>query len=638
MSGLISRISPHRPRAAWLLSFSLSLLSVVAHATKFEWTPPTTTELVMTSDSKAPDAPAVILSYDESDNGDNGELVIHVRIKVLKEAGRKVGDFGRLDGDFQARTIHPDGTVIPLVIAPPKRIFGIFPGKVEPALATALPDVTVGSIVEYFFSSSSHFGSPDWTLQHEYFIHSAHFSLKPPGFLDATDTRWIAHLPPGAAITRAKKRVNLDLTDIPPAPDEDFMPPATSAVYNVRFFYYTKPSSVFWGAQAEVHRDGWERFCEPDKSFKAVAQSLVQPGDSDLVKLRKLYAAVQALENTDLSRERTLREVQRPGFAYAENVGQVWTRRRGNSYQLTLLFIALARSAGFEANPMSIASRDHAVFDIEVLDWRQLDSLIAIVLADKKEIFFDPGIPRCPFGHLAPWHASVTGLTIYQQKLLSQTTPYDSAQGSRVDRLADLAIDPTGSVSGNLRITFSGTAAIPLRISAILQDEQFVRSELEKNIQKSLPEGVQVKLQSLDGLSDGEVPLLAKRLLIPAQFFASTDKPLFVSATRATPVAFPGRYATRDQMNLTLSPGLVPETLPKGESIFIAQASNYDTRLKPPPEGGHVLVTQRLFSLNRLDYEAKEYTSLHDFFSRIASTDQEQIVLLTSPPTSAATN
>ncbi len=634
---------PRRTILAWLTLSPLFFAPAFALGAKFEWTPATPAELAMTDDSKAPGAPAVILSYEETDNGDSGEILIHMRIKVLKDAGRNVGDFSRIDGEFQARTIHPDGTIVPLVIPTPKRILGIFPGKAQPTVATALADVTVGSIVEYFFRSSSNFYSPIWVLQHNYFAHAAHLSLKPPGYVGAKKLRWIAKLPPGATINRVGDHVTLDLADTAPAPDEDFMPPFASAIYNVRFFYTLESTETFWGLEGLSHKTAWDEFCTPDKNLKAAVLTLIQPSDSDAVKLHKIYLAVQALENTDFTRQRTQKEEERSRIVVAQNASDVWTLQRGNSFQLTYLFVALVRAAGYEATPMAVASRNHTVFDREVLSWSQLDSIIAIVQVDTRRLAFDPGVPRCPFGHLAPWHARVTGITITGKKMSFSSTPYDTSQGSRSERVADLTLDPAGNVSGKITITFKGIAGLPLRLAAILEDEQFVRTEIEKDMQEIVPAGVEVKINSLSALSDPEAPLVAtltvtgkfgvatsRRLLIPAQFFSSTSKRLFVTEGRTTPIAFPDRYATGDQMNLTLLAGLVPETLPTSKSISIPLASNFLSRIQAPLDKRNTLITQRNFSLDRLDYTVEEYTALHNYFSQIAGIDQEQISLLTA--------
>lgn len=82
---------------------------------------PTSDELKMTSDPKAPGAAAVYLNIEEVADDNLHYQSYYARIKVLTEKGKElatvsvpyVAGFNKVT-DIKARTIHPDGTVIPL--------------------------------------------------------------------------------------------------------------------------------------------------------------------------------------------------------------------------------------------------------------------------------------------------------------------------------------------------------------------------------------------------------------------------------------------------------------------------------------------------------------------------------------------
>src|SRR5580700_5758165 len=86
---------------------------------------PTKEELEMTSDPKAPGADAVYLYREEKTDDNLHYHNYHVRIKVLTEKGKELATVrtpyerrGFKVRDIQGRTIHPDGTVIPLTAKP----------------------------------------------------------------------------------------------------------------------------------------------------------------------------------------------------------------------------------------------------------------------------------------------------------------------------------------------------------------------------------------------------------------------------------------------------------------------------------------------------------------------------------------
>jgi hypothetical protein len=620
-----------------------------------QWIVPSAEELAMTSEPKAPGAPAVVLSYEQSDDGETAERTIHVRIKVLTDGGISAGNIEIFSGfvenvsrdfleKFQARTIHADGTVIPYAASSTSTIV-----EKSGIRAIALPQVQVGSILEYvvhyaggntLYTRLVRYYEPDWRLQGKYFTRSAHFTLKVPERLEKDSTRWVANLPPGAALQRTKNRVDLDVKDIPALPDEPDMPPMSSTAYSVRFFYYDQSRDKFWGDKGGDTDYFWSEFDKPTKTLQAVVHDLVIPTDNDETKLHKLYDAVQKFENTDLTRERTHTEDVKNNVHEANNSDDVWGRKRGDNQDLTLLFIALARSAGYQAYPMAVASRGRAVFDQNVLSWDQLDSMVAIVVVNGHEVYFDPGTKMCPFAHMAPWHSNVVGVSTEAKLVKIRMTPTEPAKGARTERMADLMLMPNGDVSGKATITWSENAALRLRQKAIRDDEHAVKRDVEKEVQGEVPPGVEVKLESLEGLDNADVPLVAtlavsgkmgqatrKRIVLPSQFFASTGKPVFVGDIRTQPIAFPEAYTGRDKMRLRMPAGYVVESLPDGRSLATAKDSGYASNALPAADDGSVIVTQRAFSLNRVDYKVDEYRGLRQYFQQVADYDQDQIIL-----------
>ncbi len=106
------------------LSALLSLTGAVAHADQ-PWTPPTPEELSMTSQPQVPGAAAVYLFREETTDDKLHMFSIYVRLKILNELGKEKGNVelnyfrGKEGGGFtvedvQGRTIHPDGTIVPV--------------------------------------------------------------------------------------------------------------------------------------------------------------------------------------------------------------------------------------------------------------------------------------------------------------------------------------------------------------------------------------------------------------------------------------------------------------------------------------------------------------------------------------------
>jgi len=233
----------------------------------------------MTADPKAPGAAAVYFNVEEINNDPLQFHSFYARIKVLQDAGKELATISipyesdnETITDFQGRTIHADGTVIPFrgkpqILLEPKTTMKKGVQRQINHKVFNLPNVEVGSILEYrytlryegnldqFSNLRGRISSPQWAIQRPYFVHKAHYVFMPmKEFLPRNQTqpvmsemandhqsthgiqlnilKWNLNLPEGAnMILTGFDHYVLDVTDIPPAAD------INSAQYFV-FFHY----------------------------------------------------------------------------------------------------------------------------------------------------------------------------------------------------------------------------------------------------------------------------------------------------------------------------------------------------------------------------------------------------------------
>lgn len=140
--------------ASAALTWAALALPLAGVAQKFQ--EPTKEELQMTADPKAPGAAAVFLYREEAANNRSHYISSYARIKVLTEKGK---EWATVEVPYiagysappiiEGRTIHPDGTVIPLIgKAENLLVFKSYRNHVKAAVFN-LPSVEVGSILEY---------------------------------------------------------------------------------------------------------------------------------------------------------------------------------------------------------------------------------------------------------------------------------------------------------------------------------------------------------------------------------------------------------------------------------------------------------------------------------------------------------
>jgi hypothetical protein len=656
----------------------LFLLLVVASPTlvRAQFQPPTPEELSMTADPKAPGAAAVFLNVEEITDDPIHFHSFYARIKILTEKGKELatvevpyryGDF-KVE-DIKARTIHADGTVIPLV-GKPEDLLGIKMKSKNGDLQVNrrvfnLPSVEVGSILEYRYSiryDDNTSSSPTWDIQRPYFVHHAHYSFTPfDAFIPSkqqanTHTLVDAHgnalntliswyvLPPGVTVKAdATGRYKIDLSDIPPIPDEDGMPPLKSILYQVRF-YYSKAGDLgdFWVTEGKRWSREVDHFAEPSKPIKEAVARLTAPGDSDLDKAKKLYTAVQALDNTDFSRKKSEFELKQLKLKVAKTAEDTWAQKSGSSQDIALLYLALLRAAGLTAYEMKVVDREQGVFSPGYLDFDQLDDDIVILSIAGKEIVLDPGEKMCPFQMVHWRHSGANGIRQNAKSRDIWTSPYLPFTANTLLRTGDLTLDSHGVVTGSIHFVMTGQEALRWRQAGLRNDLDEVKKQFDHELESIVPDGVEAHVDHFLGIDDPDVNLIAKvnlhgtlgtatakRILLPGFFFETRGGHPFVNQEkRQEAVDMHYGDVTVEQIAYHLPNGFTVEGAPPDSKISWFGHAVYVSKSVTAPN--QITVARQL---GRAFTEAKpeEYQDLRGFYQKVAAADQAQLVLTRAP-------
>jgi hypothetical protein len=625
---------------------------------------PTDEELKMTADPKAPGAAAVYLYREETLNCDKGERTYYERIKVLTEKGKELATvqipFNREStkvDHVEGRTIHSDGTVTPLSVKPEDLVD--FKSKYyrEDSLVFTLPDVEVGSILEYRLRVKEPIAAytPRWEIQTSYFTHKEHFSFEPgtiQGYLwgphgKTLDRLVITGTPSNlpVSVQHVKNQFILDLNDVPPTPDEDWMPPINTLRWHIGFYYtYAATEKEFWDTDVKFWAEDISDFTRVTGTIRKAADSIVSPGDTDEQKARKIYAAVVKLENTDFTHERSEAERKKEKLKEINSVEDVWKNRSGPGNPIALLYVALAQAAGLKAWPMEIVDRNNAIFDYNYLNRNQLEDYIAIVEIGGKEIYVDPGQKVCPFGVLHWVHAFSNGFRESGTGPEVATTPAQTYTNNHVWRTADLTVDPDGNLKGTARILLNGAEAIYWRQQALENDQDELKKKFEHSLNNDLPEGVTATFDHFLGLDDPETNLMGvmsisgslgapagKRIILPGLIFESRAKHPFVAQDKRTiPIDVQYPNMESDDITYHLPPGYTVESAP--HSADVTWPGYAALRINSAPKDGTLEVV-RVFARNFTLLGPETYNDLHDFYLKLATADQQQIVLVRAAST-----
>ena len=626
---------------------------------------PTADELKMTADPKAPGAAAVYLYREETTDDLLHYHGYYERIKVLTEKGKEQAtiripyEHGQFKvTNISGRTIHADGTIIRLTVKPTDLVDVKSGGLQVNTMVFTLPSVEVGSILEYRLDLSyddNLVSEPTWQIQQPFFVHKVHYMFTPEN-MDGSHTitdaqgRGLSRLMyattgiAGDKIVRGMQgRYTVDLTDIPATPSEHWMPPLNTINQRVNFYYtYATSSGEFWSSEGKHWAKETERFTNPGNQLKNAATGIVGPANTDEQKARKIYAAVMNLDNTDFSRKKSAAERKAEKLKAIKNAEDVWQQKSGTSDDMALLYVALARAAGLKVWPMQVVDRSRAIFDTHFLSIAQLDDYIAVIEMNGKEFYLDPGQKECPFGMLQWKHTLASGIRLSDKGPVFATTPAGAYTAAVVKREADLEIDATGAVKGTVRVAMVGPDALHWRQLALENDQDEVKKQFNESLQNDLPDGVQAEFDHFLGLHDYNTDLLGivkvsgnigtatgKHFFLPGLFFESrANHPFVAQDKRTSPIDVQHARLDQDEVTYHLPPGFTVESAPQASNA--AWPDHAFLKIASESTADSVSVTRNL-AYNFTILAPTGYPSLHDFYQKVATADQQQLVLTRAP-------
>ncbi len=622
-------------------------------------------ELSMKSEPLAPGAPAIILyrQVDRDDNGTTSHQDDYVRVKILTEEGRKYADVeipflkdSEEISNLKARTIRPDGSIVNFDGKVFEKSLYKSRGAKYLAKTFTLPDVQVGGIIEYYYTYNlreHYIYESHWILSEELFTRSAKFSLKAynPSYGKVTVGWTWQLLPPGTTPPKegSDHVIRLEARNVPAFQKEEFMPPENELKSRVDFVYSYDPpendNDKFWQQVGKKRNERLESFINKHSAMQQAVAQMVSPEDPPEVKLQKIYTRVQQVRNTSFEVSKTQQEEKRDTPKQINNVEDIWKRGYGDGVELTWLYLALVRAAGFEAYGVWISDRRNYFFNPVQRDAHRLDVNAVLVKLNGKDIYCDPGAKFAPFGVL-PWsETGVQGLRLDKDGGSWIKTPLPESSASLMEHKADLKLSDTGDLEGKLTITLTGLEAMLRRVNERNEDETERKKYLEDHVKRYVPTAIEVELTNHPNWSDPAVPLVAefqlkvpgwasaagRRVLVPVGLFSGAEKHVFDHAQRVHPIYMEFPFQQIDDITIEIPSGWQVSSLPpalKQDGHIITYSMTVEN------DKGKLHLTRTL-DTKFLFLQTQYYSALRNFFQQVRTGDEQQIVLQSGTATAS---
>ena len=623
-----------------------------------DWQPIDPADLAMKDNPKDPGADAMILYRQTDINEPLAYTTDYTRMKIFTREGIKWGDV-EIEYDksaekiagIEGRTIHADGTIVNFDGKTYDKVEARVGGVKILVKSFTLPDVQVGSIIEFRYDrqldSQKYFiGSQEWSPTGELFTRDVKFSIIPlTGY--TSEVRQLAFrqagLPTKLTPQWTGKRFDLELHDIPGVAKEDYMPPAESLRARIAFFYRDESEprdetpEQYWKRHDKKWNDTIDHFVDKKKALDEDLQKTVAANDAPDVKLQKIYDRVLKIRNLSMESEKSRQEEHTENLKANGNVEDVLKHGYAYGRDVNYLFLGLARAAGFDAAEIFVAPANVTRFTPKSQEANQLSADIVWVKAGGKEYYLDPASRYYPFG-ISPWYETqVQGIRVRKDGPEFVNVPALESASSKTTREADVELNAQGGASGKLTVEFTGETAAQTRRANRDEDETGRKKELEDRIRGWLPEGATFEVTKISNWDDVEAPLQIEgtlkvpdagtsaghRLLMPLSLFRSPYSDAFKSAKRVNDIQFSYPFEDMDDIKYHTPQGYKVESLPKVPDMQL-KVVTYEIA---GTQQGDVVEVKRHFAIQGIYYTVKYYEPLRSFFSTVKSDDDAQLIL-----------
>jgi len=661
----------------WLVPGFLGLRSFA------DWPPINPDDLKMTSIKEQPGAPAVVLDREEVDDDMNNVHSLYERIKILTDAGREYANVeipysrrGFSIAGISGQTVHADGTVVPFTGKPFDKTVIKGGGLRFNVKSFTLPDVQVGSIIDYKYSlryEDTMLLPPEWEVQAELFQRKAYFKYIPfqnhgdnvyiqlaHGQI-ANGVAWAPFIGNGtqpqlhqtvagnntASVKQVSTWVDMTITDVPAFLDEPYMPPRSMLRWRV-YFYYQESLNIdeYWKAHGKFWNKDAEEFIGKKRGIDDALAKIVSPSDTPEQKVHKIYAFVASLENTEYVPERSTQEDKVLALKQVKGSDDVLQNRGGTHDELNRLFVSMVRAAGIPASLIWVPDRERDIFLKQYLSTSQFDAEIAIVQIDGKDVFLDPGTKFCPYGILDWRYTGVQGLRQSPKGASLDQTPMPAYTQSLTTRLARVALDEHGMATGTVSLMFKGATAMTLRQEGGRTDAEGRKKLLEDRVREILPGNSQVSLSNSPDWDNAENPLIVqfhvsfpfaiaagKRLMLQQQLFQVNEKSRFPATDRKNAIYFHLPWQEADEVHITIPAGMEVESLAPDDMIKLPYAVY---KVQHKKEAPNVIFTRRDFIMGNEVFLPTEYKEIKGFFDKVKSDDDQPALVRLSQSAAVA--
>jgi hypothetical protein len=519
-----------------------------------------------------------------------------------------------------------------------------------------IPAADVGNIVGYEYETEEQplFLQDIWDFQETDPVHESHYSLElPPGW--EFKASWLNH--PEVSPTQAGNNSwQWKVSDVSALRHETFMPPfrGVAGQMILSFFATGGPNlkaNADWNAMGKWY-------------FNLVGERVDASAE-----IKQQVATLTASQSTQLQKMQAIAKFVQDDIRYVAielGIGgmqphpapDVFSHRYGDCKDKATLVRSMLHEIGVESYHVvindvrgSVTSDmpahngfNHVITAIKLPDGLTDPSLVATLLHPKlgKLLFFDPTNELIPFGQLPGYLQANYGLLVTPDGGELIQLPQQPSAMNSIQRTAQLTLDPTGTLKGDVKEVRLGERASSERwrlrtitkdtdrikpiedlLASSLGSFRLTRASFINRQQTDQPFGFNYSFESPNyAKTAGNLILVRPRVIgSKGSGFLETKE------SRRFPIEFEEPTRDTDSFEITIPPGYVVDDLPPQVDADYGFASYHSKTVVK----GNVVDYTRTFEVKELSVPVNKAEDLRKFYRIIAGDERNTVVLKPSP-------
>lgn len=563
-----------------------------------------------------------------------------IRIKILKEKGIENGnirirfyskdkfEFIRKISGITATPDEAKGTV--LTKLDQKTIYTRKLNEINSEVVFALPNVKVGSIIEYQYESvMEHYGGlDDWYFQQElpvmlssyklYIVPNVSFNyvVKKSQFMDLS-----------VEPDREKGSVLFEMKNIPGLRDEAYSTSPRDYLQRVTFQlasiqHRTGGESKYGNNWKELARNLIE-----DKYFGVqINKNVATPASVVLNSLTDPFAKMQFIHN-----------YVRKNFEWndiyslysIDGLKSVIDKKKGTAGELNLLLINMLKDAAFEVYPLLVSERWHGAVDSAYSFREQFNKVVALVYINNNKFVLDASDYVTPASMIPVNLLNTVGFVV------DRKNPRFIQLNDNKRRVYNIElngkINPDATVKTEAMVDYYDYA----RIGKAAQ----YNSNKQKYVEQFSSGATGLKIDSFDisGLENDSINLhhqmtasysLSKSgsyYLLNYNLFTGFDKNPFLADYRFTDIDFGTKYSCVLRGKFQVPEQFTVDALPKNQVLRTGDKTLQVSR--EVKKNNDVIEVALAIDFNTFSFNAEDYGIVKDFFTKMIDLLNEPVVL-----------